>query len=181
MVVCAVFSAIALISSGVAAWAKSMRQAVLALWIVGLCCGAVYLSVGDEAVAVVQWIVSTLVAVAFLLYSAMLGEMEVTKKKSDVRKKNNEKDAVLQLLPLALGAGFAGIVYLGSGGMPKEFFDVPTQASDLLSVGRALLDRHFLSLEVLGLLFLLTLVGGGVVARPEKKRAEKDTEGSSKC
>ncbi len=65
-----------------------------------------------------------------------------------------------------VGAAFAAIVWLGSGN-DVTVVPQPAEGTDLAAIGKALIHDHLLSLEVLALLLFLTLVGAGVIARPD--------------
>jgi NADH:ubiquinone oxidoreductase subunit 6 (subunit J) len=54
------------------------------------------------------------------------------------------------------------------------------ESPGLASLGKTLVEQHFLSLELLGFTLFLTLVGSGVIARAERKERlinEQDPEG----
>jgi NADH:ubiquinone oxidoreductase subunit 6 (subunit J) len=156
-----VFSGITLAAVLMATFVGHMRVAILSLWVAGLGVGAVYLTLGAEFLAIVQWIVSTLVTISFLFFAVMFGEYDppVTKTTS--------KALFVQALSLALGCVFAILMGLISNHLPNgpqtEFPD----GSDLKVLGRVLTQQNLLSLEVLALTLFLVLVGGGVVARSE--------------
>jgi NADH:ubiquinone oxidoreductase subunit 6 (subunit J) len=157
-----IFAAITLSAVLMATFVNHMRRAILALWVAGLGVGAMYLTVGAEFLAIIQWIISTLVTISFVFFSVMFGEYNTPKVKE--HKKNGW---VLTLLSLFLGAGFAAIIWLGAGNLPEAGLIEPTQLSDLGLVGKTLTQDNLLSLEVLALTLFLVLVGGGVVARSE--------------
>ncbi len=69
-----IFGGISLSAVIMATFEKHMRRAILALWVAGIGIGALYLTVGAEFLAIVQWIVSTLVTLAFIFFSVMFGE-----------------------------------------------------------------------------------------------------------
>jgi len=182
-VICWVFAAITLAAVMMATFVEDIRRAVLALWVAGLGIGAVYLTVGAETLAIVQWIVSTLVAISFVFFSVMFGEyvreVAAPKKPADPKR----------LAPLALGTliglAFVWVIWLGV----REQLDVSllmpvagesggsVGGNDLLALGRALADRHLLSLEVLALTLFLVLVGGGVIARPDNVPSDENSAG----
>jgi NADH:ubiquinone oxidoreductase subunit 6 (subunit J) len=54
--------------------AGDTKRSILSLWFAGLSVGGLYLSWGAEFLAVLQWILSTLVAISFLFYAVMFGE-----------------------------------------------------------------------------------------------------------
>src|SRR3954464_12118565 len=108
MMIGLVFSGITLAAVCMATFVRNMRHAILALWVAGLGVGAVYLTLGAEFLAIIQWIVSTLVTISFVFFSVMFGEYNVPKPLI-------KKDSVLMiLLSLLLGAAFAAVIWLGS-------------------------------------------------------------------
>lgn len=157
-----VFAAITLSAVLMATFVNHMRRAILALWVAGLGVGAMYLTVGAEFLAIIQWIISTLVTISFVFFSVMFGEYNAPKEKE--QKKNRW---ILTVLSLFLGAGFAAIIWLGAGNLPEAGLIEPAQPSDLNLVGKVLTQDNLLSLEVLALTLFLVLVGGGVVSRSE--------------
>lgn len=157
-----VFSGITLAAVLMATFVGHMRVAILSLWVAGLGVGAVYLTLGAEFLAIVQWIVSTLVTISFLFFAVMFGEYHQPEKTREIK-----KDLFVQISALVLGCVFAVMLGLISSNLPTgpqtEFAD----GSDLKIVGRLLTQENLLSLEVLALTLFLVLVGGGVVARYE--------------
>ncbi len=156
-----IFSGITLAAVLMATFVGHMRVAILALWVAGLGIGAVYLTLGAEFLAIVQWIVSTLVTISFLFFAVMFGEYHPP------AAKRNSKTLFVQIVSLVLGCIFTICIALISRNLPSgpqtEFAD----GSDLRLVGRVLTQENLLSLEVLALTLFLVLVGGGVVARSE--------------
>ena len=156
-----IFSGITLAAVLMAPFVGHMRVSILSLWVAGLGVGAVYLTLGAEFLAIVQWIVSTLVTITFLFFAVMFGEYDPPAVKRD------SKTFVVQVVSLILGCVFA--IFLGMisrhlpNGAQTEFPD----GSDLKVLGRVLTQENLLSLEVLALTLFLVLVGGGVVARSE--------------
>jgi NADH:ubiquinone oxidoreductase subunit 6 (subunit J) len=157
-----VFAGITLFAVLMATFVNHTRRAILSLWVAGLGVGAMYLTVGAEFLAIIQWIVSTLVTISFVFFAVMFGEYNPSEVK-EVKK----NDLLLTILSLILGSSFAAVIWLGAGALPEEPMILPVQKSDLGVVGRTLTQDHLLSLEVLALTLFLVLVGGGVVARSE--------------
>lgn len=160
-----VFSVLTILAVAVAAFVNDVRRATLALWIAGLGVGCIFLTLGAEVLAILQWIVSTLVAISFVFFAVMFGEYGKQHQLMDRRR------AVALALCGVIGAAFAGVVWLGGAPLPGELLAVPTSGNDMQAVGRTLTDNHLLSLEILALTLFLVLIGGGVVARPEKEGA----------
>lgn len=159
-----VFAGITLAAVLVATFVNQIRQAILALWIAGLGIGALYLTVGAEFLAIIQWIVSTVVTISFVFFAVMFGEYNSSK-----RKKMTKVKCLLTLMTLILGIGFAAVIELGTRSLPEGMENLSSQMSDLVVIGKSLTQDHLLSLEVLALTLFLVLVGGGVIARPEGK------------
>lgn len=156
-----VFAGITLAAVIMATFEKQIRRAILALWVAGIGVGAIYLTVGAEFLAIIQWIVSTFIAISFVFFSVMFGEY------SAPASKNKNENYLLLSLSLVLGAGFAAIIWLGAKRLPEISLVLTQEGSDLVSIGRALTQDNLLSLEVLTITLFLVLVGGGVVARSE--------------
>jgi NADH:ubiquinone oxidoreductase subunit 6 (subunit J) len=167
------FSITAVLSALVAALYRDARRVVLALWVCGMCFGAIFLSFGAEVLAVVQWIVTTLVGISLLFFSSMFGELG-SKEPKEVRSRKDNFDL--------LQAAMVGIAFVAILGVSLLRFQPdaewashlvagttsgPSAGQDLQALGQLLTERHFISLEVLGVTLLLVLIGGGVLARPE--------------
>jgi NADH:ubiquinone oxidoreductase subunit 6 (subunit J) len=167
------FAAIAVLSALVAALYRDARRVVLALWVCGMCFGAIFLSFGAEMLAVVQWIVTTLVGISLLFFSSMFGELG-SKEISEIKSRKENFDL--------LQAAMVGLAFIGILGVSLLRFKPdaewlshltagatsgPSNGQDLQALGQLLTERHFISLEVFGVTLLLVLVGGGVLARPE--------------
>jgi NADH-quinone oxidoreductase subunit J len=160
-------SAVALISALLATFLNSIRHAVLSLWICGLAVGGLFLSQGAELLAIVQWVISTLAALSFIFYSIMLGEYHARNHAPFKAK------LTAAILPVLAGLGFAGVIGLGSYSLIVEqfSFEAPSVVShDLVTLGNSLMERQFLSLQILGLTLFLVVVGAGIVARSELER-----------
>ena len=162
---CWIFAVITLAAGLIAAIVENMRRATLALWIAGLGMGGIYLTLGAETLAIIQWIISTLGAISFIFFAVMFGEYGAEEKKGERRR------LLKSALALVLGAAFSAVIYLGAGKLPEGFLGIPTGGNDLAALGQTMTQDHLLSLEVLALTLFLVLVGGGVVARPERNPA----------
>lgn len=158
-----IFSGITLSAVLMTTFDNNMRRSILALWVAGLGVGAMYLTVGAEFLAIIQWIVSTLVTISFVFFSVMFGEYNASKEEP----KGNT--ILMTVLSVLLGAAFAGIIWLGSEGLPTSALAPAGGVTDLSLIGKKLTQENLLSLEVLALTLFLVLVGGGVIARSEKR------------
>ena len=160
------------LGAGVAAtFIADMRLAVFFLWIVGMGAGGIYLSAGAELLAVIQWIVSTLLAISFIYYSVMFGEYKVSDSSKISRK------LILLILPVLAGAGLATVLWFAARQLPDmpttDVFSLTVRASNSIKgvadLGKSLVQDHLLSLEILALTLFVVVIGSGVVARPEVK------------
>jgi NADH:ubiquinone oxidoreductase subunit 6 (subunit J) len=158
-----IFAGITLSAVLMATFVNHMRRAILALWVAGLGVGAMYLTVGAEFLAIIQWIVSTLVTISFVFFSVMFGEYNAPK--TPIK----SEGILMIIVPLLLGGAFAAVIWLGSAGLPESALVPAEGLTDLALVGRKLTQENLLSLEVLALTLFLVLVGGGVIARSERR------------
>lgn len=161
-----------------------MRRAVLSLWVCSLGVGGIYLAMGAELLAIVQWIVSTVVAIAFIFYAVMFGEY--VSRDRDSEKIPPSKRILQAVLPALIGAGFSTVIIFGANHLPTiqpvEVGPVPTldgaqvvERKNVAVLGQVLTEHHFLSLEILGLMLFLVIVGSGVIARPERLEKKEGT------
>jgi NADH:ubiquinone oxidoreductase subunit 6 (subunit J) len=168
-----IFAGLTLGAALMATFVSNIKRAILALWVVGLGVGALYLTLGAEFLAIIQCMVSTLVTISLVFFSVMFGEYQTNP--SNAAKPFSGKDLLRTVLSLLLGAGFAGVIWLGVRDLPKEALVSvsPTAGNDLGALGRSLTQDNLLSLEVLALILFLVLVGGGVIARLERSEASE--------
>ncbi len=166
------FAAIAIAGAGVATIVTDFRRVVLALWVAGLAVGAFYLTLGSEFLAIVQWLVSTLVAIAFLFFSVLFGE----ELRVSVRGKAEYAPWILASL---VGVSFFVLFLLGTLGHDTQIVVAP--AGDLASLGKSLTEEHLIAIEVLALMLLTVLIGGGVVARPRAEETDGEEEGGARA
>jgi NADH:ubiquinone oxidoreductase subunit 6 (subunit J) len=157
------FIIMTLVAVFLATFVNQTRQAILALWVAGLGIGGLYLTLGAEFLAIIQWIISTLVTIGFIFFAVMFGEFN-----SAVKTQKLSRNEIITLsLAVVLGICFAMIVWLGAGNLDSQIVAAPDQVSDLSAFGHKLIEEHFLSIEVLALTLFLVLLGGGVIARSE--------------
>lgn len=156
-------SSITLVAAIFATLAGDLRASILALWLAGLGTGGIYLSVGAELLAVVQWIISTLLTVGFLVHAVTYGEYGL----ADSRTKS--KRVLAAVFPAIVGIAFAGMIGLGASHLPVARLFEPAAGPDLAGFGKALVGKHLLSLELLVLTLFMVVVGAGVIARPDAR------------
>lgn len=158
------FGAAALILAIFACLCRDLSRGLLALWGVGLAMGAVYLSVGAEALALVQWVVSTAAALSSAFFVVMFERPGAPTRESRIR----------LVLGALLGLGLCLVTGLAVSGLPSpSAAEARGSADDLAGLGRFLAENQLLSAEILGLTLLFALVGGGVVARSVRGGGER--------
>lgn len=158
-------SSIAVTAGAFAAFVGDLRRAVLSLWIASLAVGGVYLSLNAELLAVVQWIASTLVAISFMFYAVMFGEYGASEDGPVPRSRR----MLPIILPLLLGVGFCGTLWVGASNFAKAKPGSGMFQQSVSTIGTALAQDHMLSLEILALTLFIVIVGSGAIARPDAK------------
>lgn len=152
-------------SAAFAALAGDIRKAALALWLAGLGSGGLFLSLGAELLAILQWVVSTLVAVSFIFYAVLFGEYgqggKGAETAADAPAFKTYSSAVL------LGAGFCAVIGLAGSEISVPHDALGSKAGDLAVIGAAVSEDYLLALEIFALTLFLVIVGAGVVARPD--------------
>lgn len=151
------------IGSGVlASLSSNMRRVALSLWVCGLSTGGIFLSLGAEFIAVFQWIVSTLIGISFVFYLVLFGSEKTEWRWSQVAPS------------LVFGVLFLTIMWFGIRQVPSRFI-YSENAGGLAKLGETLVSKHLLSVEILGVIVFLVVIGIGVVSRPEKKREGQES------
>lgn len=147
---------IAVASAISAAISRDIRQAALSLWICGLAVGGCFLCFNAEFLAIVQWIVSTLVASAFIFYSVLLGN------------RDPKPELIIYGMAGFLGGVFVYLNYI----IVRDFGPISISGSrpNLAEIGSVLISQHLLPLEMVSLLLFLVIIGAGALSRPEMKK-----------
>jgi len=156
----------------VAALHPKASVTALALWGVGLLSGGLFLSLNYEALAVVQWIISTVGSLVIVFYSSLLGE-------NREQHKPRLSETLKQMsVPIIVGLIFAVFLYFGmrDGGALSLAEGVNPSEQGLFELGKTLVEEQFLSVQVLGLMILLMVIGTGVIIRPEPKERTQSPE-----
>jgi NADH:ubiquinone oxidoreductase subunit 6 (subunit J) len=166
---------------------RDIRRASLAVWVAGLGVGAIEMSLGAEALAVSQWVLSTVALVVFILFAVSFGEYRFDSEKKPAAGAVLSEGRFWRLArvagPALLGFAFMGVVVFGyvplekRGALPAPPQVAPA-ATDLGAIAGSLLRENFVALEAVGLLLFLTLVGAGMVARPERLQPEDEARSS---
>jgi len=156
-----------LISAAVASFSSAERRSITALWFASIGVGGIYLSLGAEMLAIVQWIVATLSAVAFHFFASLFGEERESRPRSQL------------LVPVLGGASLLAILLIGalSGGPESisafslgpiaESVANPPSGQRAVDLGYRLIGDHLVSLEILGLCLFISILGAGVISRPD--------------
>ncbi|HTL13288.1 MAG TPA: NADH-quinone oxidoreductase subunit J [Bdellovibrionota bacterium] len=143
-----------------ASFFSELKRAALALWVCALALGGVYLSLGAEYLAIVQWIVSTLGVAAFVFFSVLLGS------------RDGKHDWAKYLAVAGALVLLGGIIWM----TVRDF--VPSVVWDkdhggMVGLGNALVTEYLLPVEILALTLFLVVVGAGVITRPEDRGEEE--------
>lgn len=157
-----IFAILALIAATLATLAQDLKYSILCMWLAGLGVGAIFLTVDAEFLGIIQWIISTLVAISFVFFAVMFGDFESSKEKKESR------NYLLTFCSVALGLVFSGLVWLATD---KNFTDDASKVTtviDVKTIGKTLVSTHFLSLEILTMTLFLVLIGCGAITKIEK-------------
>ncbi len=157
-----VFAILALVTATLATIAHDLKYSILSMWIAGLATGAIFLTVDAEFLGIVQWIVSTLVAISFVFFGVMFGDFESNEKKK------GKANYLMVSCASVLGLSFSALLWLAMKDNARLEITTDTHAFEIKEVGKALVSTHILSLEVLAITLFLVLVGCGAIARIEK-------------
>ncbi len=152
------FACVVIGAAAVATFIEPMRRAILALWIAGLALGALFLYQGSEFLALLQWLIASLLTISFMFFVVMFGEFDTVQDSPP----GTLFEKLRWVVPSILGLGFAWLIASTVQLIPIHEEIRP----DLMAIGQCLIDEYFLAFEILGLFLLLVLVGAGVTARP---------------
>lgn len=159
------FAVLAVVSAALAMIFSDSRRVILSAWVSGMSVGALFLSYGAEYLAVIQWVVGTLIAISFLVFATMYGEYGSL----DAR---TPRERLFDAIPSVLaGAAFFAMIALAVHDFSESTSaEGPTGPNDLVAVGIALGQRHWVALELLGFMLVAVLIGAGVISRPEESQ-----------
>ena len=161
------FAVLAVVAAAFSIAFSDTRKVVIVSWVAAMSVGGLFLAYGAEFLAFVQWITATLVAISFLIYATMFGEYGPVDNRT-------ARDKVFDAIPAVLaGAAFFAMIWLASSELTSLAPPVGgTTQADLVAVGKAIGERHMVSLELTAFMLLAVLIGTGVISRAE------DGEGS---
>ena len=164
----AFFAIGALLGGVMATYAGSTRRSILSLWITGLSLGGILLSLGAETLAIIQWILSTLVAISLVFFSTVFGEYP-TSTSSSRKVKNSISMGLATCAALSVVGGFTFGIYPMLERNPTLDPEAVRLMGDLVALGQYIAERKIVAIEVLALSLFVVIVGGGSIARPEGK------------
>lgn len=145
---------LAVLTALISAFILDIRYSGLAIWICGIALGGCFLSRGAEFLAVVQWIISTMVSISFAFYSVLLGNRE------------KRRGYSVLIACMILVGGFVYLVWHSA--KSAVMIEIARNSEmNLASIGKLLIDKHVLSLELISLTLFLVIVGAGVISRLE--------------
>ena len=160
--------AIAVVSALMMTFSKDMRRVVLALWLLGISTGGLFLSFGAEMLALAQWVSATALTLVLVFHSLVFGEHREPEKVTALER--------LRALLIPALTGFSFMLFLWfavrSAGSATVGAD-QASAPSLSALGTEMLGSYFLCVEILGLLLFGTLVGVGVICRPTTRKEEE--------
>ena len=144
-----IFSSVALTLS------KSLRRASVFSWFTGIGTSGVLLTNGSELLAVILLLISSVFCVVFYTYSRIFRPTEDR----------------IGLSYLVLGFSITAGAFFGLG-LDLSFLDT-VRISDFstFEIGTKLQKSYFLGTLLLAVLFLLGIIGSGLLGRPETRKA----------
>lgn len=155
------FAALIVGSSIISCFSNDLKRSLLFLWICGVAVGGVYLSLGLEFLAILQWLLTTAMVISFFFYFITFGEFGVSKKWTG-------------FFPVLIGATFSalfcGSVLTGLRGFGLDLPVLNSSSENLETLSKVLMEEYFLSVPVLGLILFLAGLGCGVIAREEGRK-----------
>ena len=148
-----------------ATYIEDLKKSILCLWGASLGVGGIFLSTGFEFLAILQWVVATVIAISFVFYTVMFGEFADFKASRDAKK----QDFIATLLSTLLGIAFSFTIWIAV----KDLEQVPFQISNagiLADLGDTLVTRYLLALEIVGITLFLVLIGTGLIVGEEGEK-----------
>ncbi len=146
------FGSLAVVFSFGAIIARSTRAIFWLLWLSGLALGCTYLSIGSDFLAFIQVLLVTVSGVLYFFFGFLHSHQS--------RAVEPRKFIVSLLL------GLVFLALLGFGFSGHALFSVlPNSNLGLVQLGQYLVGHQFLSLELMGILLFVVIIGVGVLAR----------------
>src|SRR6185437_7619251 len=92
----------------IATISQDLRYSILCMWIAGLGIGAIFLTVDAEFLGIIQWIISTLVAISFILFAVMFGDF------GSGESRKTRTNYLMTFCSIVLGLGFSALIWLAT-------------------------------------------------------------------
>ncbi len=152
----------------VVVFSTRIRAVILCLWVAGLAVGGIYTLMGAEMLGFMQMIAASLTGASLFFFSMIFGE----------KIENNESPKIQKFIHyfmvLAGSTVYAAVLGLGFQSLLKQQLpdDLPFKVIDMNVLGGKLTHDYILSFQIIALTFFIILVGGGVLARPEKTETD---------
>lgn len=156
-----VFVVFALVCALASVWVRTPRYAILALWGMGLWTGVAYLAAGAEVLALLEWILSSVSTLSLVFFSLLFGEFTASERE------RTDRAGVPWFLALPTVLGFGAWMFLASPQADLPDALAAQSTSQLAEMGKRLIEEHWLASEVVGALLFISVVGAGIIARPD--------------
>lgn len=149
-------------------FSTQIRAVILCLWLTGLAIGGVYTLMGAEMLGFIQMITASLTGASLFFFSMIFGE-KIENDESPKFQKIFHRLAVL-----AGSAMYSFVLGLGFQSLTRQQLpdDLQFKVVDMNLLGGKLTHDYILSFQIIVLTFFIILIGGGVLARPEKAEAD---------
>lgn len=148
-------------ASAIVATTRKSRTAIVALWFGQFGAGALLLACGSETVALLVWMVATIVAAISFLHADVVGDPPAPAPKGAAA------SAARLVFPGLVSTGVGVMSWLLLAGLVEG----PGSGSTPASAPGVQSEERFLLLELLALLALAAAIGAGVISRPRRTGA----------
>jgi NADH:ubiquinone oxidoreductase subunit 6 (subunit J) len=154
------FGALAWIGAILSVGTREPKRMVWGFSFCGIFVGSIYLTLGFETIAFVQWFLTLFMSLAFSVYSYLfVGE---TKERSWRRVVRDQVIPAILIMTLSL------IISITSNSIIVAFGDFQ-RMEDVATFGRRLIQQHLFAILLMGVILFLCIVGAGVLGRPEMR------------
>lgn len=142
---------------------SSHRQRVgISLWLCGMSAGGMFLSVGAEFIAMIQWTLSTVLGMLYLFYSSLFLPSE----------KKSSSTWVMSVVILLLVS--MGIFLFALKGIDQ--FQLKKTATGLGTLGRRMISQYGIHIHLLALTVFVVIIGTAQISRFRNLRFRKPDE-----
>lgn len=158
------FGLLAWLGAALAIQTQTPKRMAWGYSLCGISVGGIYLTIGFESLAFVQWFLTLIFSLAFSVYSYLFTD--------EVRDPSFKSLLKEQILPGALVLILGVIIVLGAHSALLTFNDF-SRMEGVAAFGRRLIQQHLFAILILGVILFLCIVGVGVLGRPEVQLKEK--------